>query len=180
MSTGLIFIWIHKLIQADVVRMMYGLGCKYVENLVWFKKAANNAPVDIPMPYIATTKEILLMFKKGEGIDLRHQRSPDVIIDFEVPLAEWIDEEFTTPKPESVYEMIETLLPEGGYHQELQHGRFVELWTKRANPKREGWIAFHQIKKPKVGPRPILSMIGSSILGSTQLPPAQDDNFTFM
>ncbi|ORX45864.1 hypothetical protein DM01DRAFT_1294211 [Hesseltinella vesiculosa] len=146
MSAGLIFIWIHKLIQADVVRMMSSLGCRYVENLVWFKKSVNNVPLDIPSPYISSTKEILLMFKKGEGIDLRHQRTADVIIDFEHPLADWTHQEYTEPKPPAVYDMIETLLPQAGYNENLKRGRFVELWAKRANPKRDGWLAFHQIK----------------------------------
>lgn len=85
MSAGLVFVWTHKLIQADLVRMMYTVGkfythkkkyifiyiiqtrcidCKYVENLVWFKKSVNNVHLDNPSPYISSTKEILLIFKK--------------------------------------------------------------------------------------------------------------------
>ncbi|ORZ22096.1 hypothetical protein BCR42DRAFT_458918 [Absidia repens] len=146
MSAGLIFIWTHKLIQADVVRMMYSLDCKYVENLVWFKKSVNNVPLDQPSPYISSTKEILLMFKKGDGIELRHQRSADVIIDFEQPASQWVHEEFTEPKPPAVFDMIETLLPRAGYDETLERGRFVELWAKRAARRRKGWIAFHQRK----------------------------------
>ncbi|CAO3595725.1 unnamed protein product [Absidia cylindrospora] len=146
MSAGLIFIWTHKLIQADVVRMMYSLDCKYVENLVWFKKSVNNVPLDQPSPYISSTKEILLMFKKGDGIELRHQRSADVIIDFEQPASRWVHEEFTEPKPPAVFDMIETLLPRAGYNEALERGRFVELWAKRAATRRKGWMAFHQRK----------------------------------
>lgn len=40
------------------------LDCRYVENLVWFKKSINNDPLDQPSPYFSSTKEILLMFKK--------------------------------------------------------------------------------------------------------------------
>ncbi|KAI9019555.1 hypothetical protein CLU79DRAFT_704573 [Phycomyces nitens] len=159
MTAGLIFIWTHKLIQADVVKLMSTLGCKYVENLVWFKKSVNNVQLDQPSPYISSAKEILLMFKKvrlfdamdlhgGEGFELRHQRSADVIIEFELPREEWIHTEYTEPKPAAVYDMIETLLPKAGYNEALGHGRFLELWSKRASPKREGWISFHQIKNP--------------------------------
>ncbi|KAI9495510.1 hypothetical protein BDB00DRAFT_760075 [Zychaea mexicana] len=146
MSAGLVFMWTHKLLQADVVRMMDALDCKYVENLVWFKKSINNDMLDEPSPYISSTKEILLMFKKGDGFELRHQRSPDVIIDFELPPQQWIKDEFTEPKPQAVYDMIETLLPRAGYNEELKRGRLLELWAKRASPRRDGWIAFHQRK----------------------------------
>ncbi|KAL0082159.1 hypothetical protein J3Q64DRAFT_1633409 [Phycomyces blakesleeanus] len=150
MTAGLIFIWTHKLIQADVVKLMSTLGCKYVENLVWFKKSVNNVQLDQPSPYISSAKEILLMFKKGEGFELRHQRSADVIIEFESPREEWIHDEYTEPKPNAVYEMIETLLPKAAYDETLGRGRFLELWSKRVSPKREGWISFHQKKYPLV------------------------------
>ncbi|KAI8341327.1 hypothetical protein BC941DRAFT_416529 [Chlamydoabsidia padenii] len=146
MSAGLIFMWTHKLIQGDVIRMMSDLGCKYVENLVWFKKSINNLPMNEPYPYFSSTKEILLMFKKGDGIDLRHQRSPDVIIDFEQPPSQWIHEEYTEPKPSAVFTMIETLLPQGAYNDKIKRGRFVELWAKRSDTRRQGWFAFHQRK----------------------------------
>ncbi|KAI9316692.1 hypothetical protein BX666DRAFT_185161 [Dichotomocladium elegans] len=146
MTAGLVFVWTHKLVQADIVRLMDELDCRYVENLVWFKKNINNVPVDQPSPYISSSKEILLMFKKGDSFELRHQRTADVIIDFEQPTSQWIDSEFTEPKPPAVYDMIETLLPRAGYSEDLKRGRLLELWAKRASPKREGWIAFHQRK----------------------------------
>ncbi|KAI7878892.1 hypothetical protein K492DRAFT_132223 [Lichtheimia hyalospora FSU 10163] len=152
MTAGLVFVWTHKLLQADVVRLMDELDCRYVENLVWFKKYVNNIPVDQPSPYISSSKEILLIFRKvssniiGDGFELRHQRSPDVIIDFEQPASQWIQHEFTEPKPAAVYDMIETLLPKAGYDEELGRGRLLDLWTKRDAPRRDGWIAFHQTK----------------------------------
>ncbi|KAG2237699.1 hypothetical protein INT48_009637 [Thamnidium elegans] len=146
MTAGMIFVWSHKLIQADIVRIMYTMNCKYVENLVWFKKSVNNVQLDEPSPYFSSTKEILLMFKKGEGFELRHQRSPDVIIDFELPRNQWIHDEFTVPKPIGVYDMIETLLPRAVYDSGLKRGKFLELWAKKASPRREGWIAIHQNK----------------------------------
>ncbi|CAO3636362.1 unnamed protein product [Cunninghamella echinulata] len=146
MTSGIVFVWTHKLIQADVVRVMYSLDCRYVENLVWFKKSINNMMLDQPSPYISSTKEILLMFKKGDILEIRHQRSPDVIIEFEPPVSQWIHEEYTVPKPAAVFDMIETLLPRAGYDEKLQRGRFLELWAKRSDTRREGWISFHQRK----------------------------------
>ncbi|KAI8971356.1 hypothetical protein BDB01DRAFT_845197 [Pilobolus umbonatus] len=146
MTAGLIFIWVHKLIQADIVRFMSTIDCKYVENLVWFKKSINNMHLDEPSPYISSTKEILLMFKKGEGFELRHQRSADVIIDFQVPRDEWIADDYTEPKPVGVYDMIETLLPKALYNDTLHRGRLLELWAKKQSHNREGWVALHEKK----------------------------------
>ncbi|KAI9287743.1 hypothetical protein BC943DRAFT_274446 [Umbelopsis sp. AD052] len=146
MSAGLIFMWTHKSTQADVVRMMYTLGCTYVENLVWFKKTLSNVLQDRPSPYFSSSKEILLIFKRGEGFELRHQRTADVLIDFERPTEQWIHEEYTELKPPGVYDMIETLLPKAGFDQALGRGRFLELWAKRQAPRRDGWLAFHNIK----------------------------------
>lgn len=42
--------------------------------------------------------------------------------------------------------MIETLLPKAGFDETLGRGRFLELWAKRQTPRREGWLAFHNIK----------------------------------
>ncbi|CAO3640124.1 unnamed protein product [Cunninghamella blakesleeana] len=149
MSSGFVFVWTHKLIQADVVRVMYSLDCRYVENLVWFKKSTNNMLLDQPSPYISSTKEILLLFKKGDSIQIKHQRSSDVIIEFEPPVLQWIHEEYTIPKPVAVFDMIETLLPRAGYDEILQRGRHLELWAKRSDKRREGWISFHQRKNIK-------------------------------
>ncbi|KAI8890706.1 hypothetical protein K501DRAFT_290217 [Backusella circina FSU 941] len=146
MSSGIIFVWVHKLIQGDVIRLMYELDCRYVENLVWFKKSCNNNVLDRPSPYIASTKEILLLFKKGDSIDLRHQRSPDVVIDFEIAPEHWINEEYTEPKPAMVHNMIQTMLPGGIYNETLKRGKLLELWAKKSATRREGWISFHQVK----------------------------------
>ncbi|KAI8967372.1 hypothetical protein BDF20DRAFT_829612 [Mycotypha africana] len=163
MTAGMVFVWVHKMIQADVVRTMYTLDCKYVENLVWFKKSVNNVHLDEPSPYFSSTKEILLMFKKvsGDGFELRHQRSPDVIIDFQRPVTEWIDDEYTEPKPPGVYEMIETLLPKAAFDEKIGRGRFLELWGKKNSLRREGWITFHENKishpivKPEIKQEPV-------------------------
>lgn len=73
-----------------------------------------------------------------------------MIIDFEKPVSDWIEEEYTEPKPPGVYDMIETLLPKAGYDESLQRGRFVELWAKKKSSRREGWIAFHENKSKSI------------------------------
>lgn len=77
---------------------------------------------------------------------MRHQRSPDVIIDFEQPKQQWIKDEYTEPKPPGVYDTIETLLPKAAYDESINRGRFLELWAKKNAPRRQGWIAFHENK----------------------------------
>jgi hypothetical protein len=51
--------------QDKVMLITPMVDCKYVENLVWFKKSSNNNALDQPSPYMASTKDILLLFKKA-------------------------------------------------------------------------------------------------------------------
>ncbi|KAF9986505.1 hypothetical protein BGZ65_007392, partial [Modicella reniformis] len=150
MPSGIVSVWTHKAILPEVVNIMHGLGCRYVENLVWYKMALNNTNLDRASPYFRTSKEILLMFKKGDGFDIRHQRSADVIMDFEMPTSSWIKEDYTEPKPESVYEMMETMLPNARYMPEKGRGRFLEIWAKRCQERRPGWFSVHELKPSAV------------------------------
>ncbi|KAG0244206.1 hypothetical protein BGW41_000193 [Actinomortierella wolfii] len=144
--SGIVCVWTHKAILPDVVSVMHGLGCRYVENLVWYKLALNNTNLDRASPYFRSSKEILLMFKKGDGFDIRHQRTADVIMDFEKPTSSWIHEEWTEPKPEGVFEMMEILLPDARFSPKLGRGRLLELWAKRGQERRTGWISVHELK----------------------------------
>ncbi|KAF9967023.1 hypothetical protein BGZ70_000370 [Mortierella alpina] len=146
MPNGIVSVWTHKAILPEVVSIMQGLGCRYVENLVWYKMALNNSNLDRASPYFRTSKEILLMFKKGDGFDIRHQRTADVIIDFEKPTSAWIHEEYTEPKPESTFEMMEIMLPDARYIPERGRGRLLELWAKRTQERRPGWVSIHEQK----------------------------------
>ncbi|KAL1920150.1 uncharacterized protein VTP21DRAFT_1296 [Calcarisporiella thermophila] len=148
-KSGIFFVWTHKLLQDSVLKVMDFYDCKYVENLVWYKKCINNANLDRVSPHFRVSKEILLMFKKGDDFEMRHQRSADVIIDFETPPELWSQEEYTMPKPVEVYQMIETLLPAASYDASKGRGRLLELWAKRSSPRRKGWIAVHQRKSPR-------------------------------
>ncbi|KAF9351507.1 hypothetical protein BGX34_000521 [Mortierella sp. NVP85] len=148
MPSGIVSIWTHKAILPEIVSIMHGLGCRYVENLVWYKIALNNANLDRASPYFRNSKEIMLMFKKGDGFDIRHQRSADVVMDFEKPTSSWINEDYTEPKPEGAYEMMETLLPDARYTPETGRGRLLELWAKRCQERRPGWFSIHELKPP--------------------------------
>ncbi|KAF9318458.1 hypothetical protein BG003_011189 [Podila horticola] len=147
MPSGIVCVWTHKAILPEVVSIMHGLGCRYVENLVWYKIALNNTNLDRASPYFRTSKEILLMFKKGEGFDIRHQRTADVIMDFEKPTSAWIEEDYTEPKPSAVFEMMEILLPDARHMPEAGRGRLLEIWAKKdPEYRRPGWFSIHELK----------------------------------
>src|SRR4051812_40892793 len=73
-------------------------GFVYVENLVWVKQEVNNTLVTQPYKYFRRSKTSLLIFRtvscsslqqkvtemkgEGNGLELRHQRNPDVVFDF--------------------------------------------------------------------------------------------------
>lgn len=69
-------------------------------------------------------------------------------MDFEKPTSSWIDEDYTEPKPEGAYEMMETMLPDARYTPETGRGRFLELWAKRCQERRPGWFSIHELKPP--------------------------------
>jgi hypothetical protein len=108
----------------------------YVENLVWVHLKPNNTLECENSSYFKRSKTTLLIFKKGDGLELRHQRNPDVVFDFVKN-----DKDWTFDKPAFTYNVIETLLPTSRYHVEGEKGEFklLELWGKK-DRKREGWI----------------------------------------
>lgn len=67
-------------------------------------------------------------------------------MDFETPTTAWIHEEFTEPKPEAVFEMMEIMLPDARYIPEVGRGRLLELWAKKSQTRRSGWISIHEQK----------------------------------
>jgi hypothetical protein len=69
-------------------------------------------------------------------------------MDFEKPTSSWINEDYTEPKPEGAYEMMETLLPDARYTPETGRGRLLELWAKRCQERRPGWFSIHELKPP--------------------------------
>jgi len=147
---GLIFIWVPKELIPLVVKTMSHWGFLYVENLVWVKKSVNNKIVAQPYKYFSRSKESLLIFRKFCGasaagasngnkkdwqLELRHQRNPDVVFDFVRKKGGPVGGE---DKPDFVYHVIETLLPEANYNPDTGSGQFLELWGKHG-VVRKGW-----------------------------------------
>jgi N6-adenosine-specific RNA methylase IME4 len=139
---GFIFLWTEKEMIAAAIKTLEKIGFYYVENLCWVKLSVNNKFVERPYRYFNSGKTSLLIFRKGDGFQLRHQRNPDVILDFVLPG----DKYLTENKPRFVYEVIETLLPEGNYKEGKQEGSFLELWAPKGM-RRSGWTTIAQKQK---------------------------------
>lgn len=132
---GLIFLWSQKTEIKEWVEVMEKFKFNYVENLVWVqvdKKATEKVgglenlqdfSTDLLVksknsPFAASHLTLLMFRKVSSGkLELRHQRTCDVVFDFEKPKG-------------YVYHMIETLLPEAGTK--------LELWAE--DQSRAGWI----------------------------------------
>lgn len=58
----------------------------YVENLTWVQMTPANRFLRVPYSKFSTSHRTLLMFRRvvpeGKAIELRHQRTPDVIVDY--------------------------------------------------------------------------------------------------
>ncbi|KAF8068428.1 clcD [Scenedesmus sp. PABB004] len=122
--------------RAAVVRLMSAWGFSYVENLTWVLLGPGHDVLRLPYPTARRSHVTLYIFRKdGEGrdIELRHQRSPDVVLDCvrAVEGREW-------DVPAEVFATIETLLPTG-------QGAFLELWAP-AEAGRAGWT--HVVERP--------------------------------
>jgi len=135
MDKGLVFLWTHKTEIKEWVEVMEKFKLNYVENLVWVKvdqkkieqagglENLKDFSVDLLQKVegspFASSHMTLLMFRKVSSakLELRHQRTCDVVFDFEKP-------------KNYVYHMIETLLPEAGTK--------LELWAEEGT--RAGWI----------------------------------------
>ena len=122
---GFIFIWVEKRLISDVLDVLLTFGFKYVENLVWVRQDINNKVLQEDAAYFRRSKSTLLMCRKASNkhVELRHQRSPDVVFDFVRKLPGTDMEE----PPVAVYDMIETLLPTALYDSKTNRGRLLEL-----------------------------------------------------
>lgn len=72
---------------------------------------------------------LTLLQKKSSSLELRHQRSSDVILDFARP--NWRTNYKTIPQPHQVYAIIETLLPNSLDQLEARDGtpRLIEMYV---------------------------------------------------
>lgn len=146
---GLAFVWAEKEVIADVrivyiifthfqeeisspnrenqqaVKLMASFGFLYVENMCWIRQYPNHSIVTEEYDYFTKSKSTLLIFKRGDGITLRHQRNPDVVFDIVRR-----DKYLTEDKPETTHDMIETILPDGNHKDDANPGRFLELYAR--------------------------------------------------
>lgn len=120
--------------------MMENWGFIYVENLVWLKQDVNNKLAKQEYSYFRKSKKTLLIFKNADGLELRHQRNPDVVFDFVRERKTHQLDIMLTPcigyqqnignveeKPEFVYHIIETLLPNSKYDGKSGDFKLMEL-----------------------------------------------------
>ena len=135
MKNGLVFLWSHKSETKEWVETLDKFKFQYVENLVWVqvdekrvKKAGGlETLTDFTTELLscqdhapfAVAHRTLLMFRRvpAQKLELRHQRSCDVVFDYSHP-------------QQYVYHMIETLLPAAGQK--------LELWA--TGTSREEWL----------------------------------------
>ncbi|KAI8799306.1 hypothetical protein BJ742DRAFT_846698 [Cladochytrium replicatum] len=142
---GFLFIWTPKELTPAILSMAdkSWSGFRYVENFVWVRLRPNNTIARQPSRFFARSKTTCLIFRKEGQLDLRHQRSADCEFDFIKPMQPG---ESRDDKPEFIYELIETLLPQSTYDPaERPNGdRLLELWG-RSGRQRSGWT--HVVEK---------------------------------
>lgn len=131
LKAGIIFIWSDRQHEYDLLKVMENIGYFYVENVTWVKKSFNNEFISTPGEPFQYCKETLLMLRRGMKtqtgnlkfvqLEIRHQRNPDVIMDFARP-NKLLRGKIVDDKPqEELYHLIETLLP--GPNPELERER---------------------------------------------------------
>lgn len=123
---GFIFVWTPKELVHPVCKLMQTHGYAYIENLTWVWMEPNNTIAKEDSEYVRRSHLTLYMFRaidRIQNIELRHQRSPDVIFDYQK------DGDMC---PLETYSYIEILLPQS-------KGKLVELWGTVEENDRPGW-----------------------------------------
>lgn len=141
---AIVCVWASKAAVGETVAAMAkAWDCKYVENLTWVHLGPGGAVARAPAPLAAASHATLVMGRRGKGaLELRHQRSPDVIVEPALGAGRF---------PDGVREMLETLLPEGKGGSDGGGGgaqrapRFLEVAFHGAEPgARPGWAKLVQ------------------------------------
>lgn len=148
---ALVCVWGHKGLIGDVVETMSkAWGAKYVENLTWVQLDSTMKIVSKRSRFSNNGHSTLLIGRRGTGnLELRHQRSPDVLIS---PVLA------SGRIPEAVRETLEVLLPSPSSRQrqpeftsenvissENEDPRLLEISFHGAEDTvRPGWIVLAQ------------------------------------
>jgi N6-adenosine-specific RNA methylase IME4 len=127
---GFIFVWTPKELVHPVCKLMLKKGFAYIENLTWVWMEPNNTIAENDSEYVRRSHLTLYMFRAICGdrskVELRHQRSPDVIFDYRKDGGRC---------PQETYEYLETLLP-----QSTKEGKLVEIFgSTKHTAQRPGW-----------------------------------------
>ena len=134
---AIVCVWASKgLVGQAVGCLSQGWGCKYVENLTWVHVDANHQVLVAPTSssLFSSSHSTLVMGRKGGGkdLELRHQRSPDVILEPVMDGGRF---------PDGVREMMELLLPPPAATKSAGRRRFLEVAFHGAEPgERDGWV----------------------------------------
>ncbi|KAK3266963.1 hypothetical protein CYMTET_24452 [Cymbomonas tetramitiformis] len=121
---GLVFVEVpHKEHIPEMVKCMDSWGFRYVESCTRVWLGTDNSFLQQEAPYFRRSHSTVLIGRKGDTLELRHQRSPDVVVEHR--------REEDTGMAHSIKEMIEILLPEANPNR-TSTPRLLELcWTKR-------------------------------------------------
>ncbi|RKP14700.1 hypothetical protein BJ684DRAFT_6031, partial [Piptocephalis cylindrospora] len=139
---GFLFVWTPKALIARMLKVTTAWGLRYVENICWVKLDAAHHTIHGGLSTtIGESKMTLLILRKEGDLELRHQRSPDVVFDFVVPR---LPGQVRDEKPSFLYKVIETLLPGAKWTEGAEAGQgFLELWAMHPRG-RPGWTTVHE------------------------------------
>ena len=119
--SGFVFAWVRKEHIAPVTAQMHAWGFAYIETLAWVWLGPDGDVLALPAPVTARSHATLMIYRKGaEEVELRHQRSPDVV--FDCVVGGGMSAGGPVAVPPEVYAAIETMLP-------FTAGRRLELWA---------------------------------------------------
>ncbi|PVU85357.1 hypothetical protein BB560_007057 [Smittium megazygosporum] len=125
---GFVFVWCEKEFMPELFTIAETVwGLRYVENFCWVKKNTNNQISKQPSKYFCRSKVTCFIFRALGDLEMRHQRSPDCVFDFIKSDSNGLE---SLEKPEFVYKVIETLLPESISPNIKQDGSLLlNLWA---------------------------------------------------
>ena len=119
-TCGLLLLWTINAKYTLSLSLLDKWGYEYVDEVVWVKKTCNNKIAKSHGYWLQHAKETCLVGRKG-SVQLAQVSIPDVIFS---------QRRGQSQKPEEIYEMVETLLPNGCY---------LEIFGRRNN-LRNGWV----------------------------------------
>lgn len=132
-SEGFLFIWIPKGFLQIIWKLTISWGYSYVENLTWIQLKPNNKVQRLQEEensILPTSHLTLYIFRKGgKKIEIKHQRSSDLVFDVFDPQSEF-------RVPQEVYNVIETMLPGSS-------GKLLEIWAPKT-VLRDGWMHLNE------------------------------------